>query len=32
MSKIEGRYNTEYPNVQAFHGPVYNMQKYKSEN
>ena len=27
MSKIEGRYNTEYPNLPAFHSPLYNMRE-----
>ena len=26
MSKIEGRYNTEYPNLLAFHSPLYNVR------
>ena len=26
MSKTEGRYNTEYTNVLAFHSPLYNMR------
>ena len=26
MNKIEGRYNTKYPNLPAFHGPLYNMR------
>ena len=26
MSKIGGRYNTEYPNLPAFHSPLYKMR------
>ena len=26
MSKIEGRYNTEYSTLPAFHSPLYNMR------
>ena len=26
MSKIKGRYNTEYSNLPAFHSPFYNMR------
>ena len=26
MSKIEGRYNTKYPNLPTFHGPLYSMR------
>ena len=26
MSKIEGKYNTEYPNIPVYHSPLYNMR------